>query len=250
MGEWAVIVKDTDANQETGSFTDWRLNLWGEAIDGSNQPLHPLPDEHDDDHPYEVAHVATTSVKPGPVKTDSPPTTRPADHIDRPVNQKPGATAVADKATTATTTSIGSATASPTTTEVPDNHLFSHLPTFGASKRTQIWIYASLAMIIVFFIGLGVYFQLQRLKRRRTTPHDDYEFEMIDDEDEAMPMTGMRTQRRGGELYNAFAGESDEDVFTDDDEPYRDHRLASVQEKDDEEGEASQSTRLLSEKHY
>lgn len=100
-------------------------------------------------------------------------------------------------------------------------------------------------MIIVFFIGLGVFFQLQRLKRRRTNPQDDYEFEMIEDEDEVEAMNGSgRTQRRGGELYNAFAGESDEEIFSDEDhdEPYRD-RLANIPEKADEE-----DSQLLSEK--
>lgn len=100
-------------------------------------------------------------------------------------------------------------------------------------------------MIIVFFIGLGVFFQLQRLKRRRTSPQDDYEFEMIEDEDEMEAMNGSgRTQRRGGELYNAFAGESDEEIFSDEDNdgPYRD-RLAHIPEKADEE-----DSHLLSEK--
>jgi kexin len=226
-------VKDADVNEHSGTFTDWRLNLWGEAADGTKQKLHPLPDEHDDDHPYEDAHVATTSVTPAPTKTEAP--ANPDDHHDRPVNAKPHSTATEPtqpaEATKPTepvedqkepTPTTGSEAPSPSSSEA--GYISSYLPTFGASKRTQIWIYASLAMIIVFFIGLGVYFQLQRLKRRRTTAHDDYEFEMIEDEDEMQPMTGApgRTQRRGGELYNAFAGESDEEMFSDDDEPYRD----------------------------
>ncbi|KAJ5295977.1 hypothetical protein PENANT_c001G01883 [Penicillium antarcticum] len=236
IGEWSVIVKDAKVNDFSGSFIDWRLNLWGEAIDGAKQQLHPLPDEHDDDHPYEDAHVATTTVEAAPTKTETP--TNLDDHHDRPVNSKPQETGtgsipepVEDEKEPTTT----GKPASPTSTS-SSNYLSSYLPTFGASKRTQIWIYASLAMIIVFFIGLGVYFQLQRIKRRRTTAHDDYEFEMIEDEDETQPMTGSygRTQRRGGELYNAFAGESDEEMFSDDDESYRD-RLANTSEKDGED---------------
>lgn len=252
MGEWAVIVKDTEVNEHGGFFVDWRLNLWGEAQDGSKQPLHPLPDEHDDDHPYEDAHVATTSVAPAPTKTAPP--ANPDEHHDRPVNQKPPEPEPTDspddkfpaeelESTNGTATTPAT---SPTATPSSSNYLSSYLPTFGASKRTQVWIYASLAMIIVFFIGLGVFFQLQRLKRRRTSPQDDYEFEMIEDEDEMDAMNGSgRTQRRGGELYNAFAGASDEEIFSDDDndEPYRD-RLANIPEKADEE-----NSHLLSEKH-
>ncbi|KAJ5631150.1 uncharacterized protein N7484_011250 [Penicillium longicatenatum] len=256
VGEWTVIVKDSEVNDYSGQFIDWRFNLWGEAVDGTTQGLHPLPDEHDDDHPYEEAHVATTTLEPGPSKTN-PAVANPDEHHDRPVNQKPTdqpsaptVTQPADEELEVVNngTTAGSA-ASSTSTSVSDNYLSSYLPTFGASKRTQVWIYASLGMIIVFFIGLGVFFQLQRLKRRRTNPQDDYEFEMIEDEDEMHPMTGPggRTQRRGGELYNAFAGESDEEIFSEDEEekPYRD-RLANIPERDDEE--SSPGSHLLSEK--
>ncbi|OGE55534.1 hypothetical protein PENARI_c004G01588 [Penicillium arizonense] len=236
VGEWSVIVKDADVNEFSGTFIDWRLNLWGEAVDGAKQQLHPLPDEHDDDHPYEDAHVATTSIEAEPTKTEAP--ANPDDHHDRPVNTKPqqtGTESITEPVEDEKEPISTGEPASPTSTST-SNYLSSYLPTFGASKRTQVWIYASLAMIIVFFIGLGVYFQLQRIKRRRTTAHDDYEFEMIEDEDETQPMTGSygRTQRRGGELYNAFAGESDEEMFSDDDESYRD-RLANISEKDGED---------------
>ncbi|KAJ5823509.1 Proprotein convertase P [Penicillium robsamsonii] len=238
IGEWSIIVKDTNVNDRSGTFIDWRLNLWGEAVDGAKQKLHPLPDEHDDDHPYEDAPVATTSITPAPTKTAAP--ANPDDHHDRPVNAKPSATkptaALADEKKPTSTTGSEAETPSPSSTD--SGYISSYLPTFGASKRTQIWIYASLAMIITFFIGLGVYFQLQRVKRRRTTARDDYEFAMVEDEDETQPMTGVsgRTQRRGGELYNAFAGESDEEMFSDDDdEPYRDG-LANIQEKGGEDG--------------
>ncbi|BCS27853.1 S8 family peptidase [Aspergillus puulaauensis] len=45
VGTWRVIVKDTNVNGHTGTFINWRLNLWGEAMDGSNQSLHPFPGE-------------------------------------------------------------------------------------------------------------------------------------------------------------------------------------------------------------
>ena len=231
-------MKDADVNEYSGTFIDWRLNLWGEAVDGTKQKLHPLPDEHDHDHPYEDAPVATTSISAAPTKTEAPP--NPDENHDRPVNAKPKPTEakptpVEDVKIPTNTTA--SETETPSPSAAGSDYISSWLPTFGASKRTQIWIYASLVMIITFFIGLGVYFQLQRIKRRRTTAHDDYEFEMIEDEDEMQPMTGAsgRTQRRGGELYNAFAGESDEEMFSDNDEPYRDG-LANIQEKDGEDG--------------
>ncbi|PKX92495.1 kexin kexB [Aspergillus novofumigatus IBT 16806] len=243
VGRWTVIVKDTIVNEFTGEFIDWRLNLWGEAIDGANQKPHPFPDEHDDDHSIEDAIVATTSVETGPTKTGAPDSTD--DTINRPVNAKPietqtpspSETAATELAPPAETRPAATATSSPTPTAASDSFLPSFMPTFGASKRTQIWIYAAIGSIIVFCIGLGIYFQVQRRKRILNNPRDDYDFEMIEDEDALHGGNGRsgRTQRRGGELYNAFAGESDEEepLFSDeDDEPYRDRALSEDRLRD------------------
>lgn len=80
--------------------------------------------------------------------------------------------------------------------------------------------------MVIFCACLGAYFLVQRRKRQRNS-RENYEFEMIndDDVDEAKQgLTGGRggRKKRGGELYDAFAGESDEDVFSDDDELYQD----------------------------
>lgn len=167
-----------------------------------------MPEEHDDDYTYEDAAVITTSVEPEPTQTEPPSV--PTESVDRPVNAKPSPTDVS-----ATPSPLASATTGATATDTPssDSFLPSFFPTFGASKRTQVWIYASFALIVLFCIGLGIYFFVQRRKRLRNNPRDDYEFEMIQDEDDQQALTGRpgRTQRRGGELYNAFAEESDEE---------------------------------------
>ncbi|KAL4933849.1 kexin kexB [Aspergillus undulatus] len=215
VGTWTVIVKDSTVNDNVGEFLDWRLNIWGEAIDGTKQKLHPLPDEHDDDHSIEDAIAVTTSVDPAPSPTLPP--SDPSNTVDRPVNVKPTPTDLESGSSTETPT--------PTPTPVSDSFLPSFFPTFGASKHTQVWIYAAISSIIIFCIGLGVYFHVQR-RRRLRNDRDDYDFEMIEDEDETKAMNGSSTRRRGGELYNAFAGESEEEpLFSDEDddsEPYRD----------------------------
>jgi kexin len=107
----------------------------------------------------------------------------------------------------------------------------SFFPTFGVSKKTQIWIYGSIGLIVVFCGALGVYYYVQRKKRLRNNPRDDYEFEVLDDHDDDTGgmnghAGGRRAKRRGGELYDAFAGESDEELFSNaDEEPYRDTPL-------------------------
>lgn len=225
-----MIAKDTNVNDMKGEFLDWRLNLWGECIDASAQVLHPLPDEHEDDHEIVSTPVSTTSIDPGPPQTDLPAT--PSDHIDRPVNDKPAETPVTsntDPGASPTSTDPSSPTTEPTPTHTPsDSFLPSFFPTFGVSKRTQIWIYGSIVLIVIFCCALGVYFYVQRKKRLRNNPRDDYEFEVLDDdEDDAGGMNGhaggKKAKRRAGELYDAFAGESDEELFSGDEEgPYRD----------------------------
>jgi kexin len=241
VGTWTIVVKDTNVNEFNGVFTDWRLTLWGFAVDAAAQLPHPLPDEHDDDHNIEEASYATVSISPPASKTES---TSPAtDHPGRPVNEKPGDTeAKPTSAPEPTPTEDEVTEPNPTSdadnaeTSEPSSSSFlpSFLPTFGVGPRTQIWIYASLSLIVVFCVALGIYFYVQRRKRLRNNPHDDYEFEMINEEDDAeAPLTRRDgRKRRGGELYNAFAEESDEDLLSEDDEePYQDRPDAGFLEK-------------------
>ncbi|KAK5948259.1 pheromone processing endoprotease [Knufia fluminis] len=228
VGTWTVVVKDTVVNEHQGQFWDWRLNLWGESIDASKQELHPLPDEHDDDHEVVTAIVTTTSVDPGSPATDLP--AHPSDHPERPTKPKPS-----EAETTATPSLKPTATTEAETTqtmaEAESTHTTSEgflpgfFPTFGVSKKTQVWIYGSIALMIIFCAGLGAYFLVQRRKRLRNS-RDNYEFEMVhdDDVDERQGLTGASKgrRRRGGDLYDAFAGESDEEILSDDDESYQD----------------------------
>jgi kexin len=239
FGKWTIIVKDSKINEHEGTFTDWRIRLWGECIDPSVQKLRPMPTDHDDDdHDIVEAPHHTTSVSvPHP---SSPVEGNPSDHPERPVNQKPTqtqATSPFETPTEATFTPSASSTANPD----HDHFLPSPFPTFGVSKRTQVWIYGSLALILTFCAGLAAYFYLARRKRLRNNPRDDYEFEVLDDageDDETAGLTagaGRRGRRRAGELYDAFAGESDEDVFSDDDEEEVGRTYRDVDEKDQRE---------------
>ena len=217
-------MKDTDVNEHNGTFTDWRLTLWGECIDPTDQPLLPMPTEHDDDdHAIISASPALVSVKPGPAETATVLPALPTDHQDRPIKPKP-----TTPQQTATAAPSGSALPdSPPEEDQSDTHFLPHyFPTFGVSKRTQIWIYGALAIIILFCTGLGIYFYIQRRKRRRSE-REDYEFEMLEDEDAMLngngAASGRKKGRRAGELYDAFAGESDEE------------QLLSESEKNEEE---------------
>jgi kexin len=245
IGKWTVIVKDTEDNEFTGTFTDWKLRLWGECIDASKQKPRPMPtaqddDDHDviDDHP---AHTTSIVIPP----PSSIPTEAPTNLPDRPVNTKPSGTAGPLLSPSTTAAFESPIVASPTTTAVPESFLPSIFPTFGVSKRTQIWIYGSIGLILVFCISLAVYLFLARRQRLRSS-RDDYEFEVLDDmeDNESGARTGMlagagagkkgRRAKRGGELYDAFAGESDEDLLSESEDgngPYRDTEEREYDEK-------------------
>jgi kexin len=237
IGNWTVIVKDVIiGNLKKGTFVDWKLRLWGECIDATKAKLLPIPTEHDDDDHDKIddhpAHTTVVSVLAG---TKPTLTAIPSDHPERPVNQKPSQT-LANGAQTAVP--------SPSPSSAPaENFLPNPFPTFGVSKRTQIWIYGAFSLIVVFIAGLGAYLFIARRKRLRDS-RDSYEFEVLDDVEDRED-TGMlgaaagrkKRARRGGELYDAFAGESDEDLLSDeegDEGPYRDRDGARYNEKYDE----------------
>ncbi|OAL07308.1 hypothetical protein IQ06DRAFT_289043 [Phaeosphaeriaceae sp. SRC1lsM3a] len=248
IGKWTVIVKDVvSGNLKKGTFVDWRLRLWGECIDPAKAKLLPIPTIHDDDdHDKIDDHPAHTTVVSVPAGTKPTMTTKPSDHPDRPVNQKPTQT-LANGEQTGVTSPLATASSAPS-----ENFLPNPFPTFGVSKRTQIWIYGALTLIILFIAGLGTYLFIARRKRMRDS-RDSYEFEVLDDvedrEDTGMlGAAGGRKKRtkRGGELYDAFAGESDEDLLSDeegDEGPYKDRDGAErYNEKYEEDGSEDESS--------
>lgn len=186
-------------------------------------------EEDDDDHDAIVTTtIPPSTVTPPPGFPHPSPDPSVTDIPDRPINAKPTNTPTPkpDPVT-------GELESSPSITETPSSWLPGFLPTFGVSPRTQAWIYASLALILVFCAGLGVYLYTARRRRLRNSPRDTYEFELLDEE-EAEGLTagekdvgggdaaaGRKKRTRGGELYDAFAGGSEDEG--DDGEFYRDH---------------------------
>ena len=234
IGEWAIIVKDESENEFSGTFIDWSITLWGECIDPAIAVLHPLPGDamnntHPLPHQFTSTAVAHTTTVVASTKTR--PTPAPTDHPDRPVNNKPSDS---PSSSADGTTPSSTETAVPTETPVADEgstdrpiFIPSFLPTFGVSGKTQIWIYGSLVIIILFVSGLGLYLCLQRKKRKASD--NDYEFTVLQDEEEAGGEgvgsssrgagAGATGRRRARELYDAFgASDEDDDIFSDDDE--------------------------------
>lgn len=277
VGKWSVIVKDTNQNEKTGTFVSWRLKLFGEAIDGTNQPLLPLPGDPTDVDDAKVTDIPsiTSITMPTSISTvdGSGHPTRPA--IAKPTadkgddaGQAPGTgdndAGNADDGKPESGTDHGDGSqvggggdgtldngdASPETGsddqpgagggasgDGSGESIIPSFPTFGVSKRTQIWIYAAIGLILVFCIGLLCWLlRARRRLQRNRTARDEYTFEMVgdDDDDDDAPANGTVRRKRGrraGELYDAFAGESDEESLLSEDEedghahgPYHDRQ--------------------------
>lgn len=211
IGTWTIIVRDSIVNEHNGTFVDWHLKLWGESIDATKATMLPMPSEHDDDNHDQIISTttaigATTSMAPVAAPTSSL-MANPTDHPDRPT--KPSGTE--DQNTSPTATSSPAATTSATSSWLP-----SFLPTFGVSSKTQVWIYGAAALILIFCAGIGAYLYMARRKRLRNNPRDEWEFDLLE-EDEADGLSGAGkmsgkkgSKRRAGELYDAFAAGSDE----------------------------------------
>ncbi|PVH69938.1 hypothetical protein DL98DRAFT_505120 [Cadophora sp. DSE1049] len=236
IGTWTVLVKDTVVNENNGTFVDWHLKLWGESIDPAKAVLLPMPTEHDDDNHTDIISTTTivgttTSITPVPQPSTALPA-NPTDHPDRPT-----------KPTGSSGTSTPTSSSTPSSTASPSSWLPSFFPTLGVSPRTQIWIYGAAALIIIFCSGLGIYLFLARRKRLRNNPRDEWEFDLLE-EDEAEGLNGSGktgkkgNKRRAGELYDAFAAGSEDESdgeYVDGDEG-GDEREKKLYEESDDEG--------------
>lgn len=202
-----------------------------------------MPNEHDDDDHDVTQTVAAT---PTSITGGLPSNTvaaNPTNHPDRPVNAKPTSNDNSQPLPTSTTAPDG------TPTGTSDSFLPSFFPTFGVSKNTQIWIYGSVAIIVLFCAGIGTYLYLARRRRKRNNIRDDYEFEVLEDEDDdagANGEVGKRAgKRRAGELYDAFAEESDEELFSPENEKFREDDDDRVDASDAGRGQAGIEGRRL-----
>ncbi|KAG5933840.1 hypothetical protein E4U59_006598 [Claviceps monticola] len=219
VGKWSLVIRDTKQNEHQGTFVDWHLKLWGEARDASKAKKLPLPTEHDDDDHDKIETISA----PAATSTlgDSPEGTKthagnPTDHPHRPT--KPTSSPGDDNPT--------APEATPSATSTTPSSWIDKFPTFASSKK--VWIIGAASLIGIFCLGIGIYIWVARRRRLRNNPRNTYEFELLDEEEgdgltanNASGEKGAGGRRtRGGELYDAFAGGSEdeqefEDVYKD-----------------------------------
>jgi kexin len=88
-----VVIRDKQDNEYNGTFIDWSITLWGEAVDAEKAKLHPLPGEESKTlvHHPQPTHTASAIITSLSSTSSSiiHATGNPSNHIDRPVNVKP-----------------------------------------------------------------------------------------------------------------------------------------------------------------
>lgn len=249
IGDWTIVVMDKTKNEHSGALIDWKIALWGEAIDPEQAVLHALPgDSPNATHPLQ--HPLTSSAQVHTMtlshsSTSQAPLSTASDHPERPVNSKPSLVE-SDKEEVAISTTDGfsseptSSSTEPTEADAnaddSDRPQFlpSFLPTFGVSGKTQGWIYGALVIIVFFISGVACYLCVQR--RKRGVKSNSYEFAVLEDEEEGdVVVAGGSSRRRtaGGsgrrkarELYDAFGASDDDEEegsYSDEDEKVHRH---------------------------
>lgn len=255
-------MKDNKANEHQGKFIDWHLKLWGEAADADKATLLPMPNEDDDkDHnkiitSTQTAPASTATGPPRPEETHDHSAPHPSEHPQRPTKPtgkpKPTETGTETEEEEADSTSDAQET-----TQTASSSWISWLPTLGASKAAQPWIYGAFGLIVAFCAGLGIYLWVVRRRRLRNDSRSNYEFEMLDEEEGEGLNSGEKgaagargaRRTRGGELYDAFAGGSDDeddfDRYSDRDPSAERHRESEQyivgDDSDDDDGQEKSS---------
>ncbi|KAG6058548.1 hypothetical protein E4U17_007920 [Claviceps sp. LM77 group G4] len=239
VGKWSLVIRDTKENEHQGTFVDWHLKLWGEARDASKATKLPLPTEHDDDDHDKIetisAPAATSTLGHSPEGTKTH-ANNPTDHPHRPT--KPTSSPGDDNPTTPEAT--------PSATSTTPSSWIDKFPTFASSKK--VWIIGAASLIGIFCLGIGIYIWVARRRRLRNNSRNTYEFELLDEEEgdgltanNASGEKGAGGRRtRGGELYDAFAGGSEDEQDFDDvykDDSRSAERLTRGEHDEDEEQE-------------
>ncbi|RKK74090.1 Protease KEX1 [Fusarium oxysporum] len=166
IGNWTISIKDTRENEHSGTFVDWRLQLWGECIHPEHATLLPMPseeeeEEEDDDNNAVVSPTVYATDMPGPENTIL--STAASLHTGRPAKIEPNK----------------SDSVQPTgTTQAMEN---SNPKFANISASLHVW----LALILAFILcaGVGAWLWGPRCQRWRISSRDNYEFQTLRESD-------------------------------------------------------------------
>jgi kexin len=208
VGDWTIRVSDQGTDGHSGSFIGWSLSLWGESIDPSQTqqfvvpvldnvfpPLHP---DEANAHPAASSSTAAaaTSTKQQSKPTAALPTSHGTDAGE------------ADQPAFGGANGTSSAAPSATATGQPSADDEGYIAQLGSLVSSQRWLFGASAVVLLFGLGVGIFFWRRRAAARRRA-----QYAAVAGGDE-VPMGGLeegRAQPRTKELYDAFGEVSDDD---------------------------------------
>lgn len=215
IGQWRIVVGDHDHLESAGLFKNWRMTLWGEAIDGTQAKPLSMPGESEVE-PGEQESDVSTIYQPVEITTVTPATdpTSTATSEDTVVPIRP----VLSKIRPITGETHPS---KPTTLSqpLPEQQEYPAVK-FAWFSKNSLWIYVAVPSILSFMSLIGIWIFIQK-KRTRATLRDNYEFKEIRAQDRNSA-SERGEQYSANDLYDAFRVSDDDSEIDDADEDSRD----------------------------
>ncbi|KAH8779928.1 subtilase [Diaporthe sp. PMI_573] len=162
IGKWTISIKDARENEHSGTFVDWRLQLWGECIYPEHATLLTMPseEEEDDDDDDDAVMAPTAHATDMNIILSSTATSL---HTGRPAKIEP----------------TKSDSVEPTgATQVMEN---SESQFANISGSLHLWL--ALVLSLIMCAGVGAWLWVPRCWRWRATSRDDYEFQTLHESD-------------------------------------------------------------------
>ncbi|KAG9011154.1 pheromone processing endoprotease [Tulasnella sp. JGI-2019a] len=223
VGKWTILVNDQGDPEKNGAFLGWTMSLWGSTIDASKASKYSLRPHTPEDGLPNVTETDPASLPSSSASTASSTSTSimasTTKQYTKPTDHLPTDHDIADgDSKTPTFPDHHNSTSSMIPT--PDEGYFSHMSDLLAN---QTWLFGGVGIVVLFAIGVGVYFWRRRVIRRKG------EYSTVADDELALTsmlhggraVDGSSRRRRGAgtkELYDAFGEVSDDGREEDEDE--------------------------------
>lgn len=198
VGNWTIRVSDIQREKHHGRFLGWNMVFWGSAVDPSRATKFDLQPTDE--------YLLPPAVPPRPV-IDKPSTTA-TDSQSTSSTAVTSGTATTDQKPTSSPTS-GAPAESSTSQPTADQGWF---PDMSSLMTSQKWFFGALGAVVVFGLGVGIFFWRRRVAARGSSNYSALAGEEVSMANRGGGVTagGSRPTR---ELYDAFGELSDDDEY-------------------------------------